>query len=240
MALPDQRGTYTADKVLPFHARAQPIGANAAPFTAEATQPKAQPRAPGPETEEYFDIPAFLRKQAEASEYSERQWQKMSTPPNYPPGGRAIDPAPGSPNIAGMSDAITRAEIDAKIALSEVRASAAYQAYASKVDAQVEAIRAQTADFRTEMREEIAAVKADGKTTRATILVTAVATILTVIGLAYSLYQMNLAAQANLLSAFQAGLTAPKPAETPPPALSPQTPDAPKPPTGAPSSGSRG
>jgi hypothetical protein len=121
-----------------------------------------------------------------------------------------------------MSAAPTREEFDAKLAASEARntlaatrVEAQLDLIAARIDGRFSNLESQLAETRvalTKLDERVSVesnlTRQGHSTTRTTIVVTGVASVLSLAALVYSLQGISQSQHANLLSAFQAGLTA--------------------------------
>lgn len=134
--------------------------------------------------------------------------------------------AVGSPGIAqtppvvhneSMND-ITRPELDAKLSATEERMNARVASIESKIDTflavQAERDKATEARFAS-IELEAAGTRADIKSLKKTIVVTAISVVLTIL---FGIAGFNAALTSNMFSAFQIGLTLPgTEAQTAPP-----------------------
>ena len=137
-----------------------------------------------------------------------------------------VDPTPTAPHVHSMTDIPTRGEIDAKLQAAEARTETRYVELRADMDQRFMQMRADMdtrftrleSKFDTllgavqgwgeEMRETRKAVVSENKTTRSTMIVTGLASVLAVLALVVTLWAAGLSVQANMLSSFQSGLSA--------------------------------
>ena len=104
---------------------------------------------------------------------------------------------------------MTREEMDARLEAVEARSETRYVEINSKLDQLRDALIGDHGFFKqmSELKIEVNALKADNKTTRWTIVISLITSIMAATALILSV-------QANLLSAFQAGQTVASPARS--------------------------
>ena len=121
--------------------------------------------------------------------------------------------SPKSPLSSSRSgsrvDVMTREEMDARLEAVEARSETRYVEINSKLDQLRDALIGDHGFFKqmSELKIEVNALKADNKTTRWTIVISLITSIMAATALILSV-------QANLLSAFQAGQTVASPARS--------------------------
>lgn len=119
-------------------------------------------------------------------------------PPSQPPTNVQFSTQqPGTVGIEAMTDAYTKAEIDAKLEVVQAKAETVRVGIEAKLDRVLEAI----GDLRAKVHTDLEGVKDDNKATRRVVIVTIVVSVFAAIAAIY-------AAQANNIAALQVGLEA--------------------------------
>lgn len=145
-----------------------------------------------------------------------------------------IDDPQETPHPPRMTDTPSRSEIDAKLEAAEARTETRFVSLQGDMDRRFTDMRVDM-DVRftrlenkfdtllraaegwgEEMRETRKAVVTENKSTRANLWIAAVGAVIAVVSAIYSIHSLNLATQANLLSAFQAKEAAAPKSDSPP------------------------
>jgi hypothetical protein len=113
-----------------------------------------------------------------------------------------------------MSDAPNRAEIDAKLDAANARTEARFASLQGDMDVRfvqmggkIDSLSSDIRVLTSRVDETLKTMVSESKTTRGTMLVVGSTSILTVLGLIIMLWQATLSSQANMLAAFQSGIS---------------------------------